>query len=1206
MFKKTTNIFSGIFKLFILIFSGIILNACELQAQYTNNAAKNKNLNIPTDTSHLHNAAYLHTSYEIIEIPDDITVDTYASTTKFRALDGVTISVLNDGTIYKMSVQEAGVYKLDYNFLKSQLGISNLDAIDPRTIKIYGNGGGMLPEANAAVRSEDVVENAITIVGEEDGKFDPSDYILFYSAGASKWYFDANSKTFNKPKNIYDDNTYYFLKSGGVNGLRISKTDNPNVTNAYQTSTYDYHNRVEDDKINVLASTACNCTQGSGKVWVGDVFNSQANNRDYSSKFNFTNVVANTDAQLNFNFVAASNNSSNVAFNLGNQNFGTYISGADQNDPEVSKAYNGSIAQKFTMPSANLNAIVKFSGSGEALAWLDFLQLTFKRNLIYENTPLDFRDVLSIGKATAFNIKNAGAQLTLWNVTNILKPTEQTTTASNQGTSFNTSAQSALQEFILYDKNSALPTPKAIGVIPNQNLHGIANTQLIIVYPKVFKDAALKLQQQKIQFDKIPTALAEVNEVYNEFSSGAQDPAAIRDFARFLVKKDSALKYVLLFGDGSFDFKNLYDIGTNPPSNFIPVYETDESFSPIEAFPSDDFYGLLSDNEGVGLEGNLDIGIGRIPCKTLTEAMAVVNKIIHYETQSFGAWRNDVTFFCDNGDGNLHLNAMDGIAQTVVSNYKNLNADKLYMDAYKLEVSAGGSRVPTMNDAIFQKSVNGTLTMCYMGHGGSRGLAQERILMREDLAAWQNFDKLPLIVTATCQFTGYDNPKEVTAGETAILNSNGGAIALFSTVRLVEASSNEQLTSAVFNNIYQKKDNIPLRLGDIFKQAKNGSSTYTNGQKFTLIGDPSMRLNLPRYNVQLQNINNKSAKTFTDTIKALQKISLSGSVLDEQGAALSGFNGTVDCTLFDKTKDIRTLGQIDGSASTDFLLQNNILFKGSATVKSGVWNLDFTIPKDIDFNCGKSKLSFYATNNITDANGIFELSLCKTDNTTVSANAPTINLFLNDTNFKNGGSVGTSPKLIVQLTDDLGINVSGNSIGHDLTLTLDSSKASINLNKFYQASLDNSKNGIANYTLTNLALGNHTLSVKAWNLNDISSTAAVNFIVIDNPTVRIDSIFSFPNPFSESATFSANYGSEKTVSNVNLNIYDLKGALIKTFSQPVNTIGSGNIQFNWNSSNGTNNLDSGLYLFVFEFDTKDANKSIVTTRSSARRIVLVR
>ena len=661
----------------------------------------------------------------------------------------------------------------------------------------------------------------------------------------------------------------------------------------------------------------------------------------------------------------------------------------------------------------------------------------------------------------------------------------------------------------------------------------------------------------------------------------------------------------MLLGDGSFDFKNNYDIGTNAPSNFIPVYETDESFSPVEAFPSDDFYALLSDNEGVDLQGSLDIGVGRIPCKTNAEALAVVNKIIHYETQSFGAWRNDVTFMCDN-DASAFLYDMDGIAQSVVGNYKNLNTDKLYMDAYKLEVSAGGSRVPSMNDAIFQKSVNGTLTMCYMGHGGSRGLAQERILMREDLASWQNIDKLPLIVTATCQFTGFDNPKEISAGETAILNSNGGAIALFSTTRLVEQSSNTVLTSAVFENIYQKKNNQALNLGDIFKQAKNNSYTYTNGQKFSLIGDPSMRLNLPRYNVQLTNINSKSAKSFTDTIKALQKILLLGSVLDENGAILTNFNGSLECTLFDKTKDIKTLGQIDGVPQLDFLLQTNILFKGSATVKAGVWSLDFTIPKDIDFNCGKSKLSFYATNNITDANGIYELALCKTDNSTTSVNPPVINLFLNDTNFKNGGSVGTSPQLIVQLSDDLGINVSGNSIGHDLTLTLDSSKTTTNLNAFYKASLDNSKTGTANYTLKNLSLGNHVLTVKAWNLNNISATASANFIVIDNPSVRIDSIFSFPNPFSDKATFSANYGSEKTVTNVNLKIYDLKGALVKTFSQPVNTIGSGNVQFTWDSAAGIDVLASGLYLFVFEFDTVDANSANVITRSNARKIVYVR
>ncbi len=1118
-------------------------------------------------------------------------------------------SVLKDGDIYKFSVTDAGVYKLDYAFLKNELKIANLDQIDPRNIKIYGNGGGMLPEANKTPRPSDLIENSIVISGEDDGKFDATDFILFYSVGADKWLFNSDSKKFDKPKNIYDSKTYCYLKIADNKGLRLATQTNP-TTADYKTTSYDYRERYEVDKINVLASNTCMCTQGAGKIWLGDGFSQNLTQLNYATKFDFSNIITTEPVKVFARMAAEAANPSNFSVDFAGKKTEESIQAASPNGLEESNADMTTIDVSYLPTGNNFEPKVNFSPNGPASAWLDFLQITARKTLTYTNSPLAFRDLKSMDyNSTAYQVNNINTGVDVWDITTPTNSVRQKYVADASRILFAVTNNKQLNEFIVFDRTALTNKPTAVGKISNQNIHGIGDIDLLIVYPKDFETAALKLARYRSTHSNYAVEAVEVGNVYNEFSSGGQDPAAIRDLARLLHQRSTRFKYLLLMGDGSFDYKRIYPLNNLQPSDFIPPYETDESFDPINAFPSDDFYGLLSDDAGVNLTGNLDIGVGRLTCKTADEAMAVVNKIIHYES-SFGDWRNKSVFMADNGDNNTHINDADAIADGVFKQYQNLNIDKLYVDAYPQVVSSGGTRVPAINAAIFQDQFNGMLTMTYLGHGGPTGLAQERILQTPDLATWTNFDKLPLIITATCSFSGYDNPKVVSAGETALLNPNGGAIALFSTVRAVYANTNAQLTQAVFDNIYTKKNAQAQTLGDIIVAAKNSSSTGVNGQKFTLLGDPSMRLALPRYQISTTTINNKSADNFSDTIKALQTVTVSGDIRDENNQVLNNFNGTIYPTIYDKPITARTLGQdvgaTDHSIARDFTIQRSILFKGEATVKSGKWSFSFVVPKDIDYRFGAGKISYYATDSTTDATGSYEKFIIGGSSTLTSTlSPPNLQLFMNDEKFISGGTTNPSPKLIVNLSDNLGINVSGTSIGHDLTAQLDSSKDVYVMNNFYEAVKDNSKQGSVKFPLSNLSIGVHQLKVKAWNLADLSSEATIYFVVSGDANGSITRVYNYPNPFSKTTTFVFEHNLSSQNAKIIISIYALNGVLIKNVQKDITTTDSGVNYVDWNDTADGAELERGFYVYRITFTGIDAQGKTLTVLSPAGKFVKI-
>ncbi len=1134
-------------------------------------------------------------------------------------------SVLSDGAIYKIAVTQNGIHKLDYNFLKNDLGI-NIDGIDPRKIQLFGNGGGMLPEKIASFRYDDLEENAIKIVGEDDGSFDANDYILFYGEGANEQIFDADKKTFHFEKNVYDDNNYYFLKIGDDNGQRIISQASVSNTN-YSTSSFDAFKYYHEDQTNLLY--AFQSAQGSGRQWFGDIF-SAIRDRSYNNVFSFPNIISDESNKVKIKIAFAARNSlsSSYTAKVNGQSFTKNIPNVSTGNVEAPYARIGIIEEDFVATSSNLDVNITYPivGNGTNTGWLDYIEINARRQLTLISSQLLFQDIRSIGEGniTQYKVSGANGNTTIWDVSDPLKPKEQNTTLNGGELSFGIDTE-VLKYFVAFDGNTSLLSATAIGAVDNQNIHEIENVDLVILYHPEFESAANQLAEHRTNHSNLNVSAVRINQLYNEFSSGSKDITAIRDFTKMVYDRsveanssDPRFKYFLLFGDGSFDYKNILELDANQTHNFIPTYETAQSLDPIRAFPSDDYFALLSNSEGENLFGALDIAVGRIPVRTATEAQAVVDKIINYDInpETLGDWRIRLAYVGDDEDGGTHTRQANDIATRVDTLYPVYNTDKIFLDAHKQIATPGGERYPTVEDAINTNMFKGVLAVNYLGHGGSTGWAQERILKNSDILNWSNINHLPLFVTATCSFTGYDEPNYTTAGELSFLNGNGGAIGLLTTVRAVFSSSNERLTKAVFNTIFEKVDGEYPTIGEVLRLSKNSNPQDTvniNSRKFALIGDPSQRLAFPKHNVITTKINGNSLSTgVLDTIRALEKVTIEGIVVDQNGTPLSNFNGKVFPTIYDKKITLTTLGQDPGSLVRPFTLQKNIIFKGVASVINGKFEFTFVVPKDINYEYGKGKISYYAHDGeALDAAGYTSDFIIggTNPNAIEDDQGPLVEVFMNNDEFVFGGITDENPTLYVKLSDDNGINVVGSSIGHDLTGILDqNTQNTYLLNDFYESALDDYTEGEVRYPLFNIPEGKHGITVKAWDVANNSSEGYTEFVVASDAEVALKHVLNYPNPFTNCTYFQLEHNLPDQLIDVQVRIFTVSGKLVKTIEEQVPSSGYRlTDQVKWDGTDDYGDrLARGVYLYKVKLGAAENSNTSLNAESDFEKLVILK
>lgn len=1110
----------------------------------------------------------------------------------------VNTSVLSTGNIYKLSINTTGIYKITYDDL-TNLGI-DVSQINPKHIRIYGNGNGMLPESNDEFRYDDLHENAIYVEGESDGVFNTGDYILFYGLSPVKWTYNEGEKRFVHYAHFYSDVNCYFLTTDQGLGKRINEQASLPDAPTHSINTFTDYRYYEKDLSNLIHS---------GSEWYGEAFDIQTT---YSFSFSFPNLASGTKVRIKTNLAARSfyQSTFNVTAN-GNSMICTI--------PAVPTSYTSDYAKgsidtlSINSASPDLNISIQYNKpSSNSLGWLNYIEINATRQLTFTGDQLFFRNETcsGTGNITEFNLSNASSAVRIWDVTNPFEPRYQNFTLAS-GTIKYTVATDSLKDFVAYNGQSYL-TPQFTGKINNQNLHGLPQTEFLVVSHPAFLNDAQRLASAHYNASGISCAVVTTDQVYNEFSSGVKDAAAIRDFVKMFYDRATNAselpKYLLLFGDGSYDNKSRTENNTA----FIPTYQSANSLQPTASYVTDDFFGLLDPGEGQNSDGALDVGIGRFPVKTAEEAQKAVDKTVLYLTKqnllaggsssqcssfsgsisNYGDWRNVICFVADDEDGNLHISQAEYLSGMVDTINKKYNIDKIYFDSYLQETNAGGQRYPEVNDAISSRVEKGALIINYTGHGGEEGWAHERVLTVGAINGFNNKLNLPVFVTATCEFSRFDDPKRTSAGELLYLNPNGGAVSLFSTTRLAFANTNFSLNKSFYTYALSKINNAYPSLGELMKMSKNNIGNVSSIRNFVLLGDPALKLAYPEYNIVTTSI--------PDTLKALSKVTIGGYIADSLGNVLTDFNGTIYPTVFDKPSSINTLGNDQQSSVFTFVLQKNVLFKGKARVVNGYFTFDFIVPRDIAYTYGNGKISYYAEDTYRDANGYYDGFIIGgfDENYTPDNAGPDIKLYMNDESFVFGGITDENPVLLAILTDSSGINTTGNGIGHDVTGILDDDTHRIlTLNDYYESELDSYQKGRIIYPFYNLELGLHNIKVKVWDVHNNSAEAYIEFYVTDSEELAIKHLLNYPNPFRDETSFIFEHNQTCNELTAEIQIYSTQGRLVKILSKHILSSGFQTEPIVWNGTDeGGQRLAPGVYIYKLYVTNCDGLKAEKTEK----------
>ncbi|TVR80952.1 MAG: hypothetical protein EA409_07230 [Saprospirales bacterium] len=1121
-------------------------------------------------------------------------------------------SELADGSIFKIAIDKGGIHQIDAAFIRDELGLNPAE-IQVDRIRILGNRGGMLPKLVGAERVDDVEEIPSRFIGTgstlaQGGK------LLFYAEGPQNWTYNNVDDSFDKPKNIYDHYNYYFIKIGAEDRKEIPAAQT--ISNIEQFfDSYEFLQRYEVDRVNVMGANPG--FYGGGRRWFGDNL-SNIRSKDYSQEFDLDGFIPGTELEVNVEFAIRSNGASNTRLRVGQENFNRTVSAVSSITSSQSGFANlGVITGKRTVGNDLLSMFFEITSTGSiSESWMDFLQIRGFKPLEYSGQPLTFRNSQSLDYNVAgFDLRNSTTQgIDVWDVTDPHSVSRMPLQIQGQSTRFGFTS-STLRQFIAFNPEGNFPQPRFIEEVPNQNLHAISSAELLIVYHPDFEQAALELADHRRSFSGLEVVAVPVNQVFNEFGGGSADPTAIRDFARMLYLRTDDFRYLLLFGDGSYDYKNL--MPDLPDQNFIPVYQTAQSLNALSSYPSDDFFGLLDEDEGANLIGAIDIAVGRLPARTAAEASTLVNKIISYDTQTefIGDWRLNLAFIADNGDNNLHLNQTRGLVATIKEDYPEYNIQKVYFDAFERVSTPGGNRFPEAKNSLNRIMNRGPLVINYLGHGGPAGWAQERVLQIPDINSWTNSQSLSLMITATCSFANYDDPAITSAGEHVVLNPNGGSFGLLTTTRLVFAFANERLNKEVLNRLFEKDENGEnASIGTVMMVAKNNSRSEDteNVRKFTLLGDPSQKLAIAQYSVATTSINGRSIEsTGTDTLKALQTVVIEGEIRGPLDRVVSDFNGVLDFTLFDKPATQSTLGQGSTSHQTEFKIQNNVLFKGSATVNQGRFQIEFIVPLDINYQLGFGKASYFAySNDMRTAAGAYQNILIggSSDDIPEDRDGPEIMLYMNDESFVYGGITDANPSLLVLLEDESGINVASNSIGRELSAWLNGDiNNKIVLNDYYQAEKDNFRRGRVTYPFYNLEDGRYEINVVAWDILNNKSEAMLEFVVMSDQNAVIERMLNYPNPFMNHTEFQFEHNLPPGQLDVRISIFSLSGRLVKDIHTSVMTDGYRVTGIEWNGMDDYGDrLANGVYLYRVNVrsDHKDLNNK--TAESKFERLVILR
>ena len=1090
------------------------------------------------------------------------------------AQDNTYHSVLSDHTWYRISVTQEGVYKLDYPTLQA-MGI-DMGSLNPNQIRIFGNPSGALPEKNSKARPDDLTEMAIVVEGAEDGIFDMQDRVLFYGQEPTRWKAANNMNTYIRERNYYTDSTYYYLcTDSGQDGLRIGEKATLDVENTTTVISefpdFMWHEEELFSPYNM------------GQNWFGEKISME--DSLFSLQFYMPNLVKTEVVRVNSRVFGRNKGSMKYDAWLNDAHVANGVTIAEPGDNNYAKA--STIDRQLMVDSDTLTFSLSIRDNSSALLFLDFVEVYGWRQLKRVGTMFPFRLMMSqFGYGvSAVWIQNTDESFTLWDVTEPMNPERQEVVMAGNNMVFAID-EIVEKRYMLFNPTNALPV-EHWQRIANQNVHAVEYAEMLILTSPVFWEQAQALADYHAQRDGIHSVVVDVNEIYNEFSTGVPDPTGIRDFVRMVYRRsDGGLKYLTLFGRASFDFRNILGAG----QNFVPCYETLDKPEYELSFCTDDYFGLMDDNEGSNSDGMVDIGIGRISVSTVEEAETILDKIRHYNDLAavHGDWKTNLLLFADDEQWSYIKNSEEyyRMSDTLCSG---LTARKVYCGAYPVVNTNAGVEIPGAHDDLMRAFADGVLAVLYTGHGGVKGLTGDNVFTVSDVNALKNYDKVPFVFTATCEFTKYDNPLLVSAGEQMFLNPQGGTVALLTACRPTQGYNNEKLGRSLVRVLYQReRDGLPLRFGDIVRMAKMDPENYSvayplenRNISFMFLGDPALRFAIPTNNIALSKINGVDAEDGTVELHSMSMVTLEGEVLTPSGEPDTQFNGELWLKFFDKKTKTKVKYNTN---STEVYYHKDVLYHGRVEVRNGRFNAAFQVPKDIKLEIGRPRFSFYAYDSIRniDAMGKFDLlDLGGTDPAAVADDhGPNIDFYWNTPAFENGEHVDRQGGVLyADLYDAQGIYHYDYSLGRDIIMSSNlQAYNSLVLNDRFEPALNDFRRGRITIPVAELEPGTYEFKLKVWDTQNNASEAELWFIVDED--LFLSQVYNYPNPFADETRITLTHVGEDADFDVNIEIYDIMGRKVQELQKRVSSTNGVIEPIVWNGCNANGSpLLSGVYIY---------------------------
>ena len=1085
-------------------------------------------------------------------------------------------SVLNSGKWVKIQVAEDGIYKLTAADLK-KMGFSNLDKV-----AVYGYGGWPLDEDFSTTYIDDVPEVAV---------WRSADYLLFYGKGPRKWEYSSSDKSFIHTNNPYSNYGYYFVSEKETTGRTMEKAASA-AGATLQVTTFDDYVLHEEELVSV---------NSSGRELYGESFTSTLS-RDFTIS---VPGITNDEGKATLSFISRGNGT--ITMNVdGNALISGSVS-VPSDEYEVARELyreRAWMADKGETVKVNIG----YSTTGHKNVHLNYFRLQMKRQLkVYDNYTF-FRSLSARGNASRFVIQGADASTLVFDVTDGVNPQQMETSLNGTELSFSIPASASLREFVVV-KPSQIKAPVTVGEVANQNLHALPQQDMIIIAQPNFTTQAERLAEAHRTKDNLTVRVVTPESIYNEFSSGTPDATAYRRFMKmFYDRKTSeadAPKYLLLFGDGSFDNRKLTSAWKSVDmSNMLLTYQTENSLS-SQSYVIDDYFGFLddADNKKSLQNKKLCLGIGRFPIRTVEQATQMVDKVISYmENKNTGSWKNNLCFMADDGsntDGSMieHMEFADQLAGYVESEHPEFLVNKLYYDAYKKDMTAG--TYPDVRSGLQKLLKDGLLLFNYTGHGGTTALSDEKVLTQTDINQF-TYTHLPVWVTATCDFTRFDD-LNTSAGEDVFLNKSSGGIALFTTVRVAYSRPNFPINDNVIRNLFERNNGRRRTLGEVMQATKNTlSSVYKLG--FCLIGDPAVKMAYPEFGMKVTTVNGQSVDGNSISFKALEKITVEGEVLDASGQLVTDFTGIVNPTVKDSKVTVTCLknSNKDDSPAFTFTDYPNTIFIGNDSVRNGKFSFTFTVPKDISYSNLQGKMNLYAvdTESGNEAQGNFDNFIVggTSDTAETDTIGPEIRaLYLNDTTFVDGGQVNTTPYFVAELWDKSGVNITGSSVGHDMMLVIDESTVlSYNLNSYYELLLGEDGTGIVKFPIPALEPGKHTAEFWVWDILNNSTVRTFTFEVVEGLKPFLFDVIATPGIAREQVTFHLMHNRPESRMRVGIMVYDLAGRQLWKHEESGTSGLFENYTVSWDLTSGGARMRPGVYIYRAAISTdnsKDATKA---------------